>query len=182
MNSGTVSILIPTYKRPNKLKRAITSVLSQTYADLKVIVCDNASGDETSEIAALFMQQDSRVRYYQQSENIGMNANFNFAVSKVETPFFALLADDDYYLPNFLMDAMHGFEKYPAAMFSVLEVPVINERDENNVLRRILDKWPKEGIYYPAEAIHLATGGAQPNLTACVFREALKPELYFDDE
>ncbi len=182
MNSKTVTILIPTYKRPEKLKRAIASVLSQTYSDLEVMVFDNASGDETSEIVASFMRSDPRVRYHRHPENIGMCANFNFAVSRVETPYFAFLSDDDYYLPNFVTDAMSGLEKYPPAMFSVLNSPVVNECSKDKVIDRVLDAWPREGLYYPAEALHLVTGGLHPVITGCVFRSELKPDVYFDGE
>jgi len=179
--SNTISVLIPTYKRPEKLKRAIESVLAQTYTDLKVIVCDNASGDETAAVVDAIMQTDSRVEYFQHAQNIGMNGNFNFAISKVETPFFTLLPDDDYQLPNYLQDAMQGFEICPDVMFSILEAPVINEGQEENILNRQLAKWPKEGRYLPGEALKLVSTGRHFVFTASVFKQELKSEMYFDE-
>lgn len=181
MGYGTVTVLIPTYKRPEKLKRAIESVLSQTYSDLKVMVCDNASNDGTSEVVAGFMSCDDRVYYHLQTTNIGMNSNFNFAVSLVETPFFCFLTDDDYQLPNFIADSMAGFSSYPSAQFSVMEAPVINEGAPENVLMRVLSSWSKEGLYQQEEAIPFTAAGNHPVLTACIFRQELAPEVFFDE-
>lgn len=178
--NNTVTVLIPTYKRPLKLKRAIESVLAQTYADLIVIVFDNASEDETTDVVNAIMQTDNRVEYFRHHQNIGMNANFNFAVSKVETPFFTMLTDDDYQLPNYLQDAMIGFEKYPKIDCSIVSAPTILESGE--VLGNQVESWPKEGLYEPGEAMSELISGRHPILTACIFRKNLKEVIYFEDK
>ena len=45
MSPPTVTAIIPTYRRPRLVRRAIESVLAQTYPHVRVLVCDNASGD-----------------------------------------------------------------------------------------------------------------------------------------
>ena len=109
LTSGQVTVLIPTYKRPEKLKRAVESIQNQSYQDFVIVISDNASGDETENIVYSLIKGDTRIKYFKQSLNIGMNPNFNFLVSKVDTPFFCLLTDDDYYLPNFLEDSISFF-------------------------------------------------------------------------
>ena len=47
MNNPLVSIIVPTHKRPEKLERAILSVLHQTYSPIEIIVVDD--NDEESE-------------------------------------------------------------------------------------------------------------------------------------
>lgn len=47
-----ITTIIPTYRRPRLLRRAIRSVLNQTYPHFQVCVYDNASGDETATIVA----------------------------------------------------------------------------------------------------------------------------------
>lgn len=177
--NNTVTVLIPTYKRPVKLKRAIESVLAQTYTDLKVIVCDNASEDETADVVYAIMQCDRRVVYVQHAKNIGMNANFNFAVSKVDTPFFTMLTDDDYQLPNYLQDAMRGFEQYPQIACSIVSAPTILESGE--MMGDQVCNWPKEGLYEPGEAMGELISGQHPILTACVFRKSLQQVIKFED-
>lgn len=90
-----VSIVIPTFNRANYLEEAISSALAQDYQDLEVIVSDNASTDNTEQVAKLFLK-NPKMRYFRNSENIGMVPNWYEAVFKRSTgDWFILLSDDD---------------------------------------------------------------------------------------
>ena len=97
----TILTILTTYRRPMLLKRAINSVLKQTYSDFEVCIYDNASDDQTEEIVQGFAKRDSRVKYHRHPENIGMMPNYQFALDRIEAPYFSLLSDDDYLLPLF---------------------------------------------------------------------------------
>lgn len=178
---GTVTVLIPTYRRPEKLRRAIGSALSQTYRDIKIVVCDNCSGDDTESVVRSIMAADERVIYFQHSSNMGMNANFNFAISKVSTPYFCLLTDDDYYLPEFLCHAIQPFRELPGGdvRVSIVSAPEVNEAGD--LLGDALSEWPKEGRYDAGESIHLVLNGHHPMITACVFSGEVASEVFFDE-
>jgi glycosyltransferase involved in cell wall biosynthesis len=180
LTPGKVTVLIPTYKRPEKLKRAVESVLNQSYQDFKIVISDNASGDETESVVKGLKKDDKRIEYYKQTVNIGMNPNFNFLISKVTTPFFCLLSDDDYYFPNFFEDAINGFNNSPKAMFSVLSGPAVTEN--NTMIYNQLDKWPREGFYNNADptVLKLATSGQHPIISACIFKKEVSSDFYFD--
>ncbi|MCX6722131.1 MAG: glycosyltransferase family A protein, partial [Candidatus Staskawiczbacteria bacterium] len=120
--------VIPTYRRPQLLKRAILSVLDQTYQNFQIFVCDNASGDETAQVVAEIAKKDSRVKYYCQEKNIGYPKNFVFGMKLINTPFFSFLSDDDMLLPNFYQTTMEGFNKYPEAMFSTTGLVSVDEK------------------------------------------------------
>jgi len=45
-----VSIIIPTYKRPDLIKRAIRSILNQTYQDFEIVIIDDSPDDETEKV------------------------------------------------------------------------------------------------------------------------------------
>lgn len=77
---NTVTVLIPTFQRAEKLVRAIQSVLNQEYADLEIIVCGNASTDYTRMVVKTLIDKDKRIKYYRHKKNIGMNGNFNFMI------------------------------------------------------------------------------------------------------
>ena len=66
-----ITTIIPTYQRPKLLRRAIKSVLNQTYPHFQVCVYDNASGDETEAIVQEFIAKDSRIQYFRQEKNWG---------------------------------------------------------------------------------------------------------------
>lgn len=108
-----ITTIIPTYRRPILLKRAVRSVLAQTYPDILVCIYDNASGDHTAEVVHDLAQEDERVRYCRNSENIGWLKNFAKGMSEVSTPYFHLLSDDDVILPHFFERAMSAISRYP---------------------------------------------------------------------
>lgn len=89
-----VSIAIPTYNRANGyLRETIQASLAQTYPEIEIVISDNCSSDNTEDFVKSF--GDPRIRYYRQSENIGMLNNFNFCIEQAHGAYFLLLPDDD---------------------------------------------------------------------------------------
>ncbi|MGZ9063625.1 MAG: glycosyltransferase family 2 protein, partial [Allosphingosinicella sp.] len=64
-----VSIGLPVYNGENFLAAAIDSVLNQTFADLELIICDDASTDRTAQICQDYAAKDERVRYLRNEKN-----------------------------------------------------------------------------------------------------------------
>jgi glycosyltransferase involved in cell wall biosynthesis len=116
MPPPALTILLPTYRRPLLLARALRSIQAQTRSDFTVLVCDNASGDETESVVRGFMAGDARIRYHRHAQNLGALANFAFAFSKVDTEFFCLFSDDDVLLPAFVQVCLDGLLGHPAHM------------------------------------------------------------------
>ncbi len=82
-----VTALIPTYRRPEWLRRAILSVLRQTHGNLQVSVFDDASGGGTEDVVRNLSADGKRVKYYCHENNIGALSNFKFAFNSVDTPW-----------------------------------------------------------------------------------------------
>jgi glycosyltransferase involved in cell wall biosynthesis len=100
-NIPKVSIGMPTYNRPQGLKRALKGIVEQTYQNLEVIVSDNASpGDEVETVVCEFMLCDARIQYYQQAENFGPEYNFQFVLDRATGDFFMWTSDDDWRAPQ----------------------------------------------------------------------------------
>lgn len=91
-----VSICIPTYNRAATIGRALESATSQDYANLEIIVADNASDDETATVVELFTDRDPRVKYVRHAANIGMVANLNTVIRLGSGKYRMWLADDDW--------------------------------------------------------------------------------------
>jgi len=95
-----VSILIPTYNRAHYLPQTIESALRQDYANLEVLLLDNASTDDTADVAARY-GKDSRFRSLRNDTNIGMVRNWRYGVYEcAKGEWFLLLSDDDYLIDD----------------------------------------------------------------------------------
>ena len=112
-----ITCVIPTYRRPQVLRRAIWSVLDQSFTDFKICVYDNASGDETSRMVEALAALDPRVHYHCHLENIGFQENFIYGLSRAETPFVHLISDDDFLLPGFYLRAVEALRAQTGAVF-----------------------------------------------------------------
>jgi len=128
-NKPLITTIIPTYRRPKLLKRAILSVLNQTYSNFQVCVYDNASGDKTADIVKELAKKDLRVKYYCHSYNTGSFNNLDFGLKQISTPYFSILSDDDILLPNFYEEAIKGFKKYPEAGFIATQTIIATDND-----------------------------------------------------
>jgi GT2 family glycosyltransferase len=163
-----ITTVIPTYQRPQLLARAIKSVLRQSYPHIQVCVYDNASGDETAAVVAEIVRGDARVKYHCHERNIGLGANFTYAMKAVSTPYFSILSDDDYHLPNFFTTVMQGFSRHPDAMFSAGSVVSMTEAGQ--ITHVSMDGWARDG-YFPAPGgLFEWTIPKHPDITGLLFR------------
>ncbi|MFC5368242.1 glycosyltransferase family 2 protein [Salinirubrum litoreum] len=94
-----VSALIPTYDRAEFVAGAVESALAQTHPDVEVVVCDDGSTDETSEVLAQFAADD-RVRVVHHETNRGVAAANNTAAAAATGDFYCILGDDDRWHPE----------------------------------------------------------------------------------
>ncbi|MDP1842870.1 MAG: glycosyltransferase family 2 protein [Sediminibacterium sp.] len=111
-----ITVVIPTYNRPDFLKKAIESVLQQTFQDFTIFISDNASTKETAEVVNNF--NDNRIIYHRHIENIGMQGNWKFCLENAPGNNIALLEDDNYFLPNHLSDAASLMLKHDIQFYS----------------------------------------------------------------
>jgi glycosyltransferase involved in cell wall biosynthesis len=95
-----VSVCIPTYNRAHYLVYSVNSVLKQTYTDFELIICDDGSSDQTSEIVSQW--NDSRIRYIQHPKNIGRSRNMRSGFDAAQGYYFIKFDDDDALTPEFL--------------------------------------------------------------------------------
>ncbi len=165
--NNTLTVVIPTYKRPRLLKRAILSVMKQNYADVKITVFDNNSGDETREVVENLILKDSRISYHCHEKNIGAMANFAFGTRQVNTGFFAFLSDDDIILPNCYCDAIAIMKTDTKIMFVANKVLVIDEH--YNLSGRPLDRY-KCGRFDALKAMSTIPIEYMPPWTGTTFR------------
>lgn len=113
-----VSVMISTHNRVDYLREAVGSVLAQTFTDFELIVCDDASSDETPLLCRELEQQDGRVRTLRHEQNVGMVENWNSGLQASRGYYFCKLDDDNRYLETFLEKTVKALQETPDAAFA----------------------------------------------------------------
>lgn len=103
-----VSIIMPTYNRPNLIKNSIISVLEQSREDWELIVV-NDGGEDISLIIEQF--NDNRIKYFNK-ENGGLSTALNYGIKKSVGRFIALLDDDDMWKMEHLQTLVQNIDGY----------------------------------------------------------------------
>ena len=93
----SVSVIIPTYNRAQKVVRAVTSILDQTFKDYTIIVVDDGSDDGTE---ATLEPLRAHLHIISHPRNLGVSAARNTGIRAAKSPLIAFLDSDDYWLPK----------------------------------------------------------------------------------
>ena len=93
-----VTIIIPSYKRYKKIKKALSSVKSQSFQDWELIVVDNNSKDGTKELVNSF--NDERIKFYEINNKGFISKSRNFGIEKSNGKYLAFLDSDDWWTLN----------------------------------------------------------------------------------
>ena len=132
-----VSIALPVYNGANYLAGALESLSKQTFADYELILADNASSDETEEIARRYAAQDPRVRYLRSDTNRGGTWNFNRVVDEARGTYFKWAAHDDLCLPRFVEVCVRELDADPNAVLCYPQATIID--GDGHVMRDYSD-------------------------------------------
>ena len=108
-----VSIIMNCYNSERFLKEAIDSVYAQTYENWEIIFWDNASEDNSAEIAKSY---DEKIKYYRAPSTTPLGEARNLALQKAEGTYIAFLDCDDLYEPNKLQKQVELMESNDYAL------------------------------------------------------------------
>lgn len=98
-----VSVLIPSYNRPDTIARAVEGITTQTYDNLEILISDNASPDaRVDNILRQYAEKDDRITYVRHPTNEGPYRQGPFFESWRKGDYFLLCCDDDYYHPRYI--------------------------------------------------------------------------------
>jgi glycosyltransferase involved in cell wall biosynthesis len=106
-----VSICIPTYNSEATLGETLDSIVGQSYPRLEILVVDNASTDNTIEVARRFA--DPRIKIHIHVHNINAEGNFNRCIEYASGAYTAIYHADDLYLPRMVAEQVDFLESYP---------------------------------------------------------------------
>lgn len=147
-----VSVIIPTYNRSHLVTRAIRSVLHQTYQNLEVIVVDDASTDNTSDVVGTL--GDERIKYIRHSGNKGASAARNTGIEAAGGELIGFLDSDDEWLPEKLQRQVDKFDSTSANVGLVYGGYIIIDDETKQRIKQ-----------------------EKPKLRGCVFQELLKEDF-----
>jgi hypothetical protein len=100
----------------------VTSILTQSGVDVRVLILDDCSPDNTPEVAKQLMSEDSRVEYHRNETNLGHIRTYNLGIEWCKGDYCLLLSADDLLLPGALARAVDVLSAHPGASFCHGEV------------------------------------------------------------
>lgn len=114
------------------MRRAINSVLGQSFGDFELIIVDDANDHATLQIVQQF--NDSRIRLIQHASNMGAAASYNTGMRAAKGALISFLGDDDEYYPLFLEKTYHFFKSAsPDIGFIWTGVRILTETGEGEM-------------------------------------------------
>lgn len=167
----TVDVFIPVYNAGAFLPAAIDSVLSQTYTHWELLIIDDASTDNSWEIARRYAQKYPRIRVIRNDSNLGMVQNWNLGVSLCRAPFFVKLDADDVWHPRMLERAMDVLRRH--AKVGMVFTRYINIDGEGNAVPGSDAPLPLFARDRPVSCIPLVREGPDRFLAYPILRQGL---------
>jgi glycosyltransferase involved in cell wall biosynthesis len=123
-----VSIGLPVYNDDRFLAQTLDCLLSQSYRDFELVICDNASTDKTEEICRSYANRDSRIRYHRNSTNLGVSRNFNLSFQLSRGEYFKWAAANDLCATDMIERCVEVLDQRPDAVLCFAKTRIIDER------------------------------------------------------
>jgi glycosyltransferase involved in cell wall biosynthesis len=111
-----VSVGLAVRNEPHGIRRCIESVLAQDFTDLELVICDNASDDETVDTLEEYAREDRRVTVAVNPVNIGSHENMNRVLQSSRGNLFRWISADDWLEPHALSAGVRALERHPDAV------------------------------------------------------------------
>ncbi|WP_404332356.1 glycosyltransferase [Mesobacillus maritimus] len=138
-----VSILIPTYNRPDFLKEALESVLGQTYRNIEIIVCDDSTNETTELMIQSYLEKDSNIKYVRNPQKLGGSTGLENCIKCFELStgeYINFLNDDDLFSSVKISSMMDYFLQFNNIKLVTSFRQLINEQGEILSPRRATEK------------------------------------------
>jgi glycosyltransferase involved in cell wall biosynthesis len=110
---ASVDVAVPCYQYGRYLRDSVGSVLRQGFDEIRVLIIDNASTDNSLEIAHALSAEDGRVQVVAHARNVGHLASFNEGIEWARADYFMILCADDLVAPGAFKRAISLMEAQP---------------------------------------------------------------------
>ena len=130
-NKPLVSVLIHNYNYGRYLRQCFDSVISQTYDNIEIVFSDNASTDDSWNIAGEYARKyPGMMTLMRNRKNFGPNINLENCYRNITGKYFSVLCSDDAYMPDFIEQCVNAMESHPNAGLAMTHRTIINEHSE----------------------------------------------------
>jgi glycosyltransferase involved in cell wall biosynthesis len=141
-----VSIIICVYNGERYLGLTLDSVLSQTYANIEILIVNDGSKDGSQEIIEKYAAGDARIRWFSRA-NSGLPACRNFAFASAKGEWIAVIDQDDLCYPDRIEKQLAVAAIYPTAGLIFCNTDYIDE--EGNVTGSHLESFELPNDFIP---------------------------------
>ncbi len=121
----SVLALVPAWNAEQFIERTLVSLAEQTYTNLKVLISDDASTDNTVSICRKFVEQDQRFALIEQPENKGWLGNTNALLQEAEADYLLFAFHDDVLLPDYISRCVAALEANQEAVVAYSDMLTI---------------------------------------------------------
>lgn len=139
-----VSVLIPSYNNAHFLSELIDSILSQSFQDFEIIICDDCSTDDSVKVVRKYT--DPRIRFFRNRKNLGIVANMNRCISLAMGQYIYLIGSDDVMYPTNLEKKVKFLNTHSDVGLVCSNIDIINE--EGTRVGGIWSSLPKEDTVF----------------------------------
>jgi glycosyltransferase involved in cell wall biosynthesis len=137
---GDIDVVIPCYNYARFLERSVRSVLAQEGVNVRVLVIDDASSDETPQVGKRLAEQDSRVEFRRHDVNKGHIATYNEGLlGWAAAQYCLLLSADDALAPGALERATQLMTRHPEVGMTYGMAQIIDDDTDIETAKRIED-------------------------------------------
>lgn len=137
MNEKLISIIVPIYNVEIYLKRAINSIISQTYKNLEIILVDDGSTDNSGKICEEYAKLDNRIKVIHK-KNGGQASAINMALDVAKGDYIGFCDPDDYINKNFYQNLYQLAQKYNT---DITECSMIKVKEEEDIEKVYLEEF-----------------------------------------
>ncbi|TCL74562.1 glycosyltransferase [Rhizobium sp. BK251] len=125
-----IDIAIPNYNYARYLRQCVDSIARQGIDDLRILIIDNASTDDSADVAREIAASDLRVELRLRPMNLGPHASFNEAIDWARSDYFVILCADDFLPDGALRRAITALDRHPDAHLAFGETLFLHSEDE----------------------------------------------------
>ena len=129
MTGPLVSVLMPAYNADRYIRKAIGSIVNQTYENWELLICDDCSVDNTFSLINEFAAKEPRIIVLSNDTNHGELTTRNTLLDIASGELITFQDADDFSHPERLRLMVGQFEKNPALGILASQVAYINEQD-----------------------------------------------------